>query len=238
MGVGVEHPLDLVDPDAQGAQGVEQVRPGVDEVYPALEHDHRGHAGPGVVPAVAVPGVHHREVLPGDEVVAQGEGRRVAGLGRQIQVHGDGLPFVLDLEDVHAQPPDVDALDQLHGLVRHHAAVQQLPGVPDVAEGELELQAHHFPRNVRRDSGGQDFFLGGQAVVAPADILHLGPHLVLGPHDEGFGSGIVGVAGDDHALAVEHLEDRKLGHVGEHAVLHRDVREEDGGGAGFVGNAA
>jgi len=45
------------------------------------------------------------------------------------------------------------------------------------------------------------------------------------------------VAGDDAPLAVEHLQDWKLGKVGEAAVLDEHVGKQNGIGAGFKDDA-
>ena len=43
--------------------------------------------------------------------------------------------------------------------------------------------------------------------------------------------------GNDQALLVEHLQYREFGEIGELAVLQRMIREQDGIGPGFAGDA-
>ena len=115
VGMGVEHPGHLVHPDAERPQAVVQVRPGVDQVHLALEHQDAGHGRAVHVPAVAVPGVQHAEILPAHQVVAQGVGGLVMRPGGQVQVHHHGLLAVGEGELVHAQPGDEHAVPDFPG---------------------------------------------------------------------------------------------------------------------------
>ena len=205
VGVGVEDAVDLVDPDAQGHQAVEDVGTGVDEVDLALEHEDARHAGPVGIPSVALPGVDHGEIFPADEVESEGIRRAVAFVGGEVEVDGDGLPFVFEPKDVEALPMNDDPVSDLDRFGVQEAGIQQFFGRTDAAEGEFQLQAHHLMGGFGIDARFHDLFFGDQPVIAPVDVLDLGVHLVRKPDEHGFDPGVVGVLGDDHPLTVEHL---------------------------------
>ena len=237
VGVGVEDAGDLIDADAQGVQAGQDIRPGVDEVDLALEDDDAGHGRAVGIPAVALAGMHHREVVALDVVEAQHIGGVEQRLRRGVQVHADRVLSIIYFELVGLDAFDVDPVADLLAVVLHHHEVEVVLHAPDLAEGELELQAHPGLGVGRIGSGGQHLLLGHQTVVAPVDVLHLRFDLLARADERGLDPGVVGVSGDDAALAVEDLQDGELGEVGEAAVLDQFVGEQDGVGPGFEADA-
>ena len=158
-------------------------------------------------------------------------------MGRQVQVHGHGLAAEGKLEHVEGHPPHHHAAAHLRGLGAHRHGVQQVLGGPDAAEGEAQLHAQHVPGQIRIHARVPHLLLADQTVVAPIDVLHLGPDLVLGADEQGPRARVAGMAGQKHALEIQHLKHGELGQIGELTVLKQHVGQENGVGAGLVGHA-
>ncbi|MEL0112511.1 MAG: hypothetical protein VW835_12340 [Rickettsiales bacterium] len=90
---------------------------------------------------------------------------------------------------------------------------------------------------IRISSCGHHLFRRYQPVIAAVDVFHLRGNLFLRAEDEGFYALVVRMTGNDHALPVEHLEDRKFGKIAELAVLQRHVGQQDRVGSGLEMNA-
>ncbi len=231
--VGVEDAADLVHRDAEGVQGVEDPRAGVDEVEPALVAEEAGHARSPRVPAVSLAGVHHGEELPSEAAGFEPVGRLVVLAGPQVQVDLDG--FAPGDESIAVQPP---AFEQHPGTdferpAAHDAQVEQFPRVEDPVEGEPELPAQHLAGPLFRQACRPQLLPAGETVVAPKDVGGLGADLVFEADEHWPSAVVVGVAGQDHPLPVQHLQDGKLGKIREAAALYRQVREQDRVGTGF-----
>jgi hypothetical protein len=63
VGMGVEDARHLLLADAQRIEAVMDVRPGIDQIHPALMDQHAAHRRAVEVPAVAVAGMDHGEVM-------------------------------------------------------------------------------------------------------------------------------------------------------------------------------
>ena len=102
--------------------------------------------------------------------------------------------------------------------------------------GEFQLHPHPVLGLPRRRPRLDQFVLADQPVIAAIDVLQLRPHLLGRADQQRLFAGVAGMVGDDHALAIEHLQHRKLAQIGESAVLHHDVGQKDGVGAGLIGH--
>ena len=237
MAVRLEDAVDLVDADAERGQRVFDVRAGIDQVHASLEEHDAAHRRAVHVPAVAVAGVRHGEVVGLEQIVAQGVGRGVVLAGREVEVHLDRLVAVGDFEHVGAQAPQLHAVLDLDRRLLERHRLDQLLGRPDAAEGEGELHAHDRLGLLRRHAGLDQFVLRSESVVAAEQVRHLRVELVARADDARPLAGVVRVLGHQHALQVEHLQHRELGAVAGLAVLDREVGEQDGVRPALAGHA-
>lgn len=189
------------------------------------------------VPAVAVSGVDNSEVLPFYVLKSQGIRGWVAIMGLEVKVNNDPLVLIAELEDIKPQATNMNSVFYLYRTVSRDAIIEQVFGVKNFAEGEFEFEADHFRRCFLLGSRLHELFFGGQSVVAPEDILHLGSYLTLRADENGFDPGIARVVGEKHALTVKHLENGILRHVGETAVLDQYIGEQNNIGSGLKGYA-
>ena len=136
-----------------------------------------------------------------------------------------------------SHPAQGHALCDLEGFVGKDTGVYEVVGRLDASEGELQLQAHHLVGLLLVHAGLHDLFTRDQSVVAPVDIAHLGLDLLGGADQHGLAAGIVRMIGNDQPLLVQHLQNREFGEICELSVLQRNVRKQDGVGAGLAGDA-
>ncbi len=126
MRVRLEDALDLRDADAQALDAVENVRARVYQVGLPLEDENTRHRRPVRVPPVALPRVDDGEVATVNPVEAQGVGRLILLVGLQVQIHGERLTVIEELEDVQGAPAQENAVPDLHRVTPHHHGVDQL----------------------------------------------------------------------------------------------------------------
>jgi hypothetical protein len=85
VAVGVEDARHFLLADAERIEAVVDVRPGIDQVDPALVDQHAAHRRTVVVPAVAVAGMHHGEVMAIDGDMAQRIGAGIGFVRRRLR---------------------------------------------------------------------------------------------------------------------------------------------------------
>ena len=225
--VGVEHAGNFAHIDAEALQRVQHAGAGIDEVIAALKHDDARHALAAQVPAVALAAVDHAKILRLDKMLAR-RVRRFVGLARrEVEIHLCGAALVSELVTIDAEPPCRDTAAQRHRLFAHNAAVEQVFTGTDAAKGKPQFERHLAARLFGIEPGGAHFFLAHQAIVAAVNVVKLGTHLRARADDHRPAPGVVRVVRQDHALAVEHLQHRELGQVGEAPVLNQHIREQN-----------
>jgi len=164
---------------------------------------------------------------------AENIGGQALGMAWGVQVNPHRFPSIRDFKNIGLEPRDEDVITDLLRLVLQHNEIKVFVHATNFAKGEFQLQPHHRLGHFGRDAGLYDLFLTYQAVIPPENILHLGLNLPAGPDKHRLHAGIVGMPGDDAALAVEHMQDGELGKVGEAPVLNEHIRKQDGVWAGF-----
>ena len=233
MGMGLEDPVQIVHVDSQGNKGLEDVRSGIDEVQPSLEADHAAHTGFIGVPAVPFPHVNDGKVLPADAARAQGVGWIVFFSRPQVEVHFHGMAAGGELVPVEAAPLQSHPLCHRERFFSHHAHVEELFGPADPVKGKTPFDPHHFRCFGLRDSCPAELFHRGEAVIAPKDVFTLRLDLLFGAQEQRSAPGVVGMAGEKHPLAVQHLQDRELGQIGHGPPLDGGIGKEDCVGSGL-----
>src|SRR3970040_1247088 len=141
MTVCVEYAVDLVDADAQGRQRIIDVRTGVHQIHASLKQDDAAHRGPVHVPAVAVAGVHHREIVASEQMLVERVRTLVCLAWSEIQVDFDALAQVGYLEYVCAQSSDHCAVADFDRIAPHEERLDEFLRGADPAEGAREFYA-------------------------------------------------------------------------------------------------
>ncbi len=237
VAVGVEDAGHLLLAYAEGIEAVVDVRTRVDQVDPPLMDQDAAHRRTVVVPAVAVAGMHHGEVMAVDVDVAQRVGAGIGFVQAQVEVDFDAVFAVADLEHVVRHALDADAGADVQRAGGQWQAFDEGIGLRNLAEGKLELDPHQLFGDPFIDAGLDHFFGRDQAVVAAVDVAQLRGQLFRGADQFRLPAGVVRMVGDQHALAIEHLQDRELGQVAQVPVLHHGVRQEDRVRSVFEGDA-
>ena len=227
VGMGMKDPRDLADPDADGLEALLDVRTGVDEIGLAAVHDEAPHAGSPDVPAIPFPKVDDREGLPARPAPGELVGRAVARAWGEVEIDLDGLPSVDEFVAIHPEPANEGPVPELDGIGVDDPEIEEILGLPEGAEGELELHAEVLVGGPRAEPRLCELVPGGQPVVAEVDVAALRLDLLAEADDHRAQASVVRVPREDHALAVEHLEGRELAEVAEAAALDGQLGEED-----------
>ncbi len=149
------------------------VRPRVDQVHPALEQHDAAHRRAVHVPAVAVAGVHDREVIALQQVIAQRVGAFVHFPRRKTEIDFDFVFAVRNLEDVVLYAPHVHAVADLDALALDIDRLHQFFARPDAAKREGELHPHQFFGLGLGNARREQLFTRREAVIAAEDVGHL-----------------------------------------------------------------